>query len=160
MENKNIVEDNIIEKNYWHIQMQYPNGERGLIIDSIKMLEDKNPIIAMMEMDNTQFKNFKNEDGTGLRVGDIILIREEDMILALCEIKGECFQDPVLTKKYRHWNFRYVRILDWYQGYEKFPQPQGILSKLSTRKTKSYKFVDNWYKKLNPPLNPDNNIQL
>ena len=139
-----------MEKNYWHIQMQLPNGVSGGSIDSIKMLEGKAPIIGIVKWDNIQFKNFIDEKGNGLKIGDIILVREVQMILALCEVTGENFRDGALEKKYKHTNFRHVKVLDWYQSYEIFPQPQGTLSKLSAHKTKAYKFVDNWYKKLYP----------
>lgn len=148
------MEKNIEEKNYWHIQMHLPDGQDGQSIDSIQMLDQAKPIIGMVEWDNVQFRNFKDETGTGLKVGDIILVREVQMILALCEVTGESFRDVTLERKYKHTHYREIKVLDRYQGFEIFPQPQGILSKLSTHKTKAYKFVDKWYKKLNPPLNP------
>jgi len=150
IEQKNIIENNIVEKNYWHIQMHLPNEQSGISIDSIKMLEEKEPVIGINEWDNIQFKNFKNENGMGLKVGDIILVREVQMILALCEVTGDSFRNGILERKYKHTHYRHVRVLEFYQGYEIFPQPQGVLSKLSTHKTKAYKFVDSWYKKLYP----------
>lgn len=131
--------------------MHLPDGQESQSIDSIRMIDEAKPVIGMVEWDNVQFRNFKDVNGTGLKVGDIILVREVQMILALCEVTGECFRDGQLERKYKHTHFREVKVLDRYQGYEIFPQPQGLLSKLSTHKTKAYKFVDNWYKKLYPP---------
>lgn len=131
--------------------MHLPDGQEGDSIDSIRMIDEAKPVIGMVDWDNVQFRNFKDVNGTGLKVGDIILVREVQLILALCEVTGECFRDGQLERKYKHTHFREVKVLDRYLGYEIFPQPQGLLSKLSTHKTKAYKFVDKWYKKLYPP---------
>lgn len=135
--------------NYWHIQMNLPEGrESGRQIDSSLMLRESPPIIGTGEWDDIQCRYFKNEDGRGLQNNDIVLVREGKKPLAIVQIVGENFIDVTLTSKHVNQNFRQVRIIDWFRTNENFPQPQGTLQKLINKSTDSYLFIDNWYKRM------------
>lgn len=135
--------------NYWHLQMYLPKGKGGIQIDSKKMLLEPQPIIGTGEWEDEQCENFKDSNSTGLKINDIILIREGQTIIALCRIISKPFQNTVLTTKYININFRYVEVLEFYNGSQYFPMKQGTLNRLVTPDTSSYKFISNWLKVLN-----------
>jgi 5-methylcytosine-specific restriction protein B len=112
--------------------MNKPWGREGNTIDSSKMLLEETPIIGTGEWADAQCSFFKDTDknGRGLKNGDIILVREGKRPFALCRIKGECFTSETLTKKYHHFNFRNIEVLEWYNSEGDFPQPQGTLQRL------------------------------
>ena len=129
--------------------MNLPEGrESGRQIDSSLMLKESPPVIGTGEWDDTQCRNFKNEDGRGLQNNDIVLVREGKRPLAIVRIIGENFVDSTLTSKHINQNFRQVKILGWFRTNENFPQPQGTLQKLISKSTDSYLFIDNWYKRM------------
>ena len=134
-----------MSKIYWHIQMNLPDGRGGQVIDSKKMLQESTPIIGTGEWDDNQCKQFKGEVSTGLKIGDVILVREGKTVIALCEVIGENFTDANLTSKYINENFRQVKILDWYSGVDYFPQPQGTLQRLLDSEKDSWIFINNLY---------------
>lgn len=104
---------------YWHIQMNQPWGRDNGKIDSIIMLQEEKPVIGTGEWDNFQCKYFK--DGyNGLKINDIILVKEGAKILALCKVIGDSFQDKLLEQMYHHRNFRYVEVLDFYEEKKSF----------------------------------------
>lgn len=133
-------------KIYWHIQMSKPQGRNGKIIDSSLMLKEKKPIIGTGEWDDIQCRHFKGENN-GLKKGDIVLVREGNTPLALVQVSSDFFQDENLKKKYLHIHYRKVKILDWYNGYEKFPQPQGTLQRLINNNN-SREFIDSYYNRI------------
>ena len=125
--------------------MNLPDGRGGQVIDSKKMLQESTPIIGTGEWDDNQCKQFKGEVSTGLKIGDVILVREGKTVIALCEVIGENFTDANLTSKYINENFRQVKILDWYSGVDYFPQPQGTLQRLLDSEKDSWIFINNLY---------------
>ncbi len=132
--------------NFWHIQMNQPWGRNSGTIDSIKMLQESPPVIGTGEWDHFQCRNFKNEDGTGLAIGDIVLVREASRPIALCKVTSNYYDDEELEQEYSNVWFRNVEILQWYNGNVSFPQPQGTLQRLSNTNSASWKFINNWYK--------------
>ncbi len=129
--------------------MMYPHGPEGERIDSSLMLKESVPVIGTGEWADYQCDDFKDTKGNGIKIGDIILVREGNRPLALCKIKGGSFKDQVLTNKYLNKNFRNIEVLDWYKGKDKFPKSMGTLEYLRSSDTKSWKFVDKWYKQIN-----------
>lgn len=130
---------------YWHIQMHLPEGKRGSIIDSKKMLLESEPVIGTGEWNDDQCKNFKT-----ISNGSIVLVRKGQEAIALCEIIGGNFTDDALTDKYINVNYRKVRILCWADEYK---QPrsklfsQGTFSSCKCN-TEQYSYINNWVKYL------------
>ncbi|MBP1615627.1 MAG: putative McrBC restriction endonuclease system, McrB subunit [Bacteroidetes bacterium] len=133
---------------YWHIQMFLPEGRDGIHIDSLKMLQEPQPVIGTGEWDDLQCKYFKNAVNGGLAIGDIVLVREGAKPLALCKVKSDSFISDELAEKYINQHYRYVDVLEFYTGKGSFPQPQGTLQKLINSYTDSWKFINNWYKQI------------
>ena len=130
---------------YWHIQMNQPWGRAREKIDSSQLLKENPPIIGTGDWDNYQCDNFRGGD-KGLKEGDIILVREGSIPLALCRIISDCYEDDNLSQKYGQEFFRKVEILNWYEGDFRFPQTQKTLERLLNKKTESYQFIDKYYK--------------
>jgi len=127
--------------------MFLPHGKGGTIIDSIEMLKEAHPVIGTCEWPSFQCVNFKGKDG-GLQKGDIVLVRKGKNPLALCEIIGDNFNDDELELKFKHINYRKVKVLEFYTGKHYFGQTQGTLQVLKNKNTDSWKFIDKWYKKI------------
>lgn len=140
--------------------MFLPEGKGGIKIDSSLMLKEAPSVIGTGEWDNPQCKNFKNENGNGLDIGDIILVREGQIPLALCEVKGPGFTSEILQKKHIHENYREVSILSWYEGVDSFPQAQGTLQRLRDDKTDSWQFIDAWFQDTQNKIKMGNYIDL
>lgn len=134
---------------YWHIQMFLPEGKGGVVIDSIQMLKEKEPIIGTGEWNDIQCQYFKGERN-GLAIGDIVMVREGNKPLALCEIIGDCFHDDSLTKKYINYWFRHVKILEWAKSDEHNNLfSQGTLKILYKKSdTYSWHYINDWYKNI------------
>lgn len=145
---------------YWHIQMNQPQGRGGKVIDSAQMLKERQPVIGTGEWDDLQCRYFKNEDSQGLKFGDIILVREGQKPLALCQVSGDYFEDASLTAKYINQLFRPIKILEWYNGNEKFPQAQKTLERLVNPNTDSWKFINKWYSKVKSSLAMKNILDI
>src|SRR5690606_35161316 len=58
---------------------------------------------------------------------------------------GNSFINDDLKAKFHHSNYRKVKVIGFYKGFEPFPQPQGTLERLTSHSTKSWRFVDNFY---------------
>lgn len=130
---------------YWHIQMYKPYGkEDETRVDSKKMLEREEPFIGTTEWDSYQCKNFKT-----IEKGSIVLVREGNEAIALCQIISDNFTDRELTDEFLQKNFRRVKILAWAKDYK---QPsnsrlftQGTFSSCGYR-TEQYEYINNWLK--------------
>lgn len=130
---------------YWHIQMNKPYGkEDEARVDSKKMLEREEPFIGTGEWDNYQCDNFKT-----IEKDNIVLVREGNEAIALCQIISDNFTDRELTDEFLHENFRRVNILAWAKDYK---QPSN--SRLFTQGTFSscghwterYEYINHWLK--------------
>jgi len=121
--------------------MNQPWGRAGEKIDSSQLLKENPPIIGTGDWDNYQCDNFRGGD-KGLKEGDIILVREGSIPLALCRVISDCYEDDNLSQKYGQEFFRKVEILNWYEGDFRFPQAQKTLERLLNKKTESYQFID------------------
>ena len=130
---------------YWHIQMNKPYGkEDEARVDSKKMLEREEPFIGTGEWDNYQCDNFKT-----IEKGNIVLVREGNEAIALCQIISDNFTDRELTDEFLHENFRRVNILAWAKDYK---QPsnsrlftQGTFSSCG-HWTEQYEYINHWLK--------------
>lgn len=134
---------------YWHIQMFLPEGKGGTVIDSSQMLKEENPVIGTGDWDDIQCQYFKGERN-GLAIGDVVLVREGNRPVALCEIIGDCFHDDGLTEKYINYWFRNVEILDWADPNERNSLfSQGTLRILYKHSdTPSWHYINDWYKRI------------
>ena len=137
-----------MKNTYWHLQMFLPEGRDGDSIESIKMLQEPQPVIGTGEWDNLQCNYFKSSANGGLDIGDIVLVREGRKPLALCRVKSDSFNSKELEEKYINKHYRYVDVLDFYNGKDSFPQSQGTLHKLRDNNTSSWKFINNWYEQI------------
>ena len=128
---------------YWHIQMYKPEGKGGIEIDSMKMLQEPNPVIGTGEwdaLDCIQFKDVEN--------GTIVFVREGNKALALCEIIDEAFRSNELENKYYNTNYKHVKILAWAKDYKQ-PRPQLFSQgtfKSCKSSTEQYHYIDEWLK--------------
>lgn len=138
-----------MRERYWHIQMFLPNGKGGGEIDSIKMLQESSPVIGTGEWDDIQCSYFKGERN-GLKVGDIVLVREGKKLLALCEIISDYFTSAQLEKKFINKLYRHVKVLGWNnEKRESSLFTQGTLKILyRSSDTASYNYINDWYKKI------------
>ena len=128
---------------FWHIQMHLPEGKGGEVIDSTRMLLEKEPVIGTGEWDDSQCYNFKTIEN-----GNIVLVRRGSQAIALCQVIGENFTDDELANKYINTNYRKVKILDWAENYQ---QPRSGLFSQGTFKscrkgTEQYQYIYNWLK--------------
>jgi 5-methylcytosine-specific restriction protein B len=138
-----------MKRKIWHLQMFQPYGRNNIKIKSIEMLQASKPIIGTGDWDDLQCYYFKNFNNEGIQNGDIIMVREGQKPIALCEvIDDEAFRDDLLKAKYYNVWYRYVKILDFYTGSSPFPQAMGTLEKLTERTTRSYRFIETWYNQI------------
>jgi 5-methylcytosine-specific restriction protein B len=128
--------------NYWHIQMNQPWGRDEIKINSKEMLELEKPVIGTGEWDDIQCKYFKDEVENGIKIGDIILVREGKRPIALSRVVGENFKDEALEDKFKNKNFRHVEILEWLTDDDDFPQAMGTLERLVNDWTSSYMYIN------------------
>lgn len=133
--------------NYWHIQMNQPWGRDEGKIDSSQLLKEEKPVIGTGIWEDRQCEYFTGEDYRGIKIGDIVLVREGKKPIALCKIIGDCFTNEELKNKYIHHYYRYVEILDFYSGNDVFPQSQGTLERLINN-TDSLEFIKNYYREI------------
>lgn len=136
---------------YWHLQMCLPDGSGGVKIDSKQMLLEERPVIGTGEWNkpesnenNKQCRNFKDSNN-GIKIGDIVLVREGRTPIALCKVTSECFTSSQLAEKYININYRYVDVLEFYEGDETFPQSRGTLQRLVAKDKDSWNFINKWY---------------
>ena len=92
-------------------------------VDSKKMLEREEPIMGIGERGNYQCEKFKT-----IEKDSIVLVREGNEAIALCQIISDNFTNKELTDEFLHKNFRRVKILAWAKDYK---QPSN--SKLFTQ---------------------------
>lgn len=140
--------------------MDKPWGRNNGKINSRELLRQKPPLIATGEWEDTQCYYFTGEDERGMKIGDIVMVREGATPLALCKIISDCFKDDKLMSKYHHTFFRNVKILDWFSGDSKFPQPQGTVQRLTDAETASWEFIDGWYSKFINELQMKDKIEV
>ena len=94
--------------------MNQPWGRDSVVIDSKNMLQENPSIIGTGDWDDDQFRNFTDENGTGIKIDDIVLVREGATPIALCKVSGKNFKDSALQAKYHNQNFRTVDVLSYY----------------------------------------------
>lgn len=128
---------------FWHLQMHLPEGKGGIKIKSKDMLSEPTPIIGTGEWSSKQCTDFKET----MSIGDIVMVREGNKAIALCQVESDNFYDSALEEKYINVNYRKVRILDWAKKRQPENQlfSQGTLSPCASKDTRQYKFISNWY---------------
>jgi len=114
------------------------------------MLREPQPVIGTGEWDNLQCRRFKGQDKNSLAIGDIVLVREGQRPLALCQITSDSFESEELeiTKGYGNKHYRNVRVLTFCnpERDEGFPQPQGTLQRLIRKDTPSWQYIRKLHK--------------
>lgn len=138
------------KRDYWHMQMSLPHGRGEVKINPIDLLKEQTPLIGIGEWDNIKCRYFKNKENQkrGFRLGDIVVVHEGAKPIALCKIISKSFKDKTLKDTYYLENFREVEILEFYNGNNRFPQPQGTLSISENEDTDTWIFIDNWLNKV------------
>jgi len=131
---------------YWHMQLHpYQNGW-----NKEKELLEKLSLIGLGVVDN-DYNNTQNEQfKENMKIGDIVLIRHGQTVIALVEVVGECIDNKENKYDELDW-FRYRRkgkILEYAKDMPSFPQPRGTLQRSINKQTKSYQYIDNWYNKI------------
>lgn len=132
---------------YWHMQMhqndkniqeEYPILERGII--GLGDWEDKKA--------TSQITQFKDE----MKIGDIVLIKRGERPLALVEVVSNVKEgEGVGGNKWIYYK-RDIRLLDKdVSSKPSFPQPRGTLQKSINKYTRTYQYIDNWYKQYKNP---------
>lgn len=132
------------------MQMSLPHGRGEVKINPIDLLKEQTPLIGIGEWDNIKCRYFKNKENQkrGFRLGDIVVVHEGAKPIALCKIISKSFKDKTLKDTYYLENFREVEILEFYNGNNRFPQPQGTLSISENEDTDTWIFIDNWLNKV------------
>ena len=130
---------------YWHIQMVKDSTDRS----EEKLLREKN-LIGLGYTNSNQEEQFKKD----MHIGDIVLVRRGVTAIALVEVIGEC--EDVGKNDFNSLDWfqfrRKVKILAFAdESMSAFPQPRGTLQKSINKYTRTYQYIDNWYKQsLNP----------
>ena len=130
---------------YWHIQMHLPKGRnKNVRINSRDMLQEETPVIGTGEWPDKQCYDFKNV----MAIGDIVLVREGQKAIALCEIISDNYVDTALAEKFININYRKVKVLQWETDYIQPPKrlfSQGALSQCVSPKTDQYHYIHQWH---------------
>ena len=125
--------------------MTRPNGRDGGKIDSIPMLMESPPVIAINDWDNPQWYAFKDK----ITIGDIVFVRDGNTPIALVEIESDCYQSNILSEKYGFRNYRNVSILQWANDYTLKPDPglfsQKTLEKCVEQNSRRANWIRGWY---------------
>ena len=92
-----------------------------------------------------------------MKPGDIVLVRKGSTPIALVEVKSDYFMDNSKGEDGEPWfrHRRKVKILGFFDedknrlalSFDEFPQPRGTLQRLTNPETRSYKFIEEWFKK-------------
>lgn len=144
---------------FWHLQMHLPEGKGGLRIKSKDMLKEPTPVIGTGEWDSKQCTDFKST----MAIGDVVMVREGNRAIALCQVESDNYNDTALAKKYINVNYRKVKVLAWGTS-KRQPESQlfsqGTLSPCASKDTRQYKFISNWYNSVLENMNMEKIIRL
>lgn len=124
--------------------MNQPEGREGEKIPPQALLQHNPPLIGIAQWDSSQCENFTGQATDGMKVGDIVLVRQGRQAIALCEILSDSFQDEELTQTFKHQHFRRVKMLQSSE-FPPFTMSQGTLGRLNRTDTKSYLYIDSLY---------------
>lgn len=105
--------------NYWHIQMNQPWGRNNIVINSKDMLLETPSVIGTGEWDDYQCRNFTDQNGDGMKIGDIVLVREGSQPIALCKVTSHSYKNEPLQLKYKNENYRSVKVLSFFNDLAK-----------------------------------------
>lgn len=128
--------------------MYLPTGRNKKVrINSCDMLQEKIPVIGTGEWQDKQCSDFKNV----MAIGDIVLVREGQKAIALCEVAGDNYTDTELKKKYINRNYRRVKVLQWGTDYKQPPKrlfSQGTLSQCVDKSRPQYQYIHQWHQSI------------
>ena len=104
-----------------------------------------------------QIIQFKNE----MKKGDIVLIKRGGKALALVEVIGDSEEGNGIGDNDWIYYKRDIKLLDKdVSNMPSFPQPRRTLQKSINKYTRTYQYIDNWYKKvLDPDIDMGNKIK-
>ena len=133
---------------YWHIQMYTDYLEKeGYTQNPEKKLLKEFSIIGVGEDKDSYISQFIVD----MQIGDVVVVRRGGTAIALVEITGDVIEkkkdknaaDRLDWFKYR----RKIRVLAYASDMPPFPMRQGMLQKSIDKNTKTYKYIDDWYRK-------------
>ena len=138
------------ERTYWHMQM-HPNNikwgkENDILEKNIIGIGDWNDKKA-----TSQIKALKS-----MKDGDIVLVKRGGTPLALVQVVGKFDSNKDEGYKIGGNNWIYYKrdvyilenLLATEESRDKVPQSRGALQKSIDRNSKTYKYIDNWYKEI------------
>jgi predicted ATP-binding protein involved in virulence len=122
----------------------YPNDIEW---DREKELLEKIKLIGLGSANESQVNQFIFE----LKIDDIVLIKRGNIPIALVKVVGDLEDVNKNDLNNLDW-FRYrrkVKVIDWAKGSKQsdFPNPSGTIKKATDENSKSYKYIDRWYRK-------------
>jgi predicted ATP-binding protein involved in virulence len=116
-----------------------------------ELLSVKNPLIGLgdWEAGESQILSFNEE----MEVGDIVLVRYGSQPIALVEVESDIFDKGQDNHDMLAW-FRYqreVKVLGYApENSHDFPYPRGTLKKAEDPSTPTYRYIEEWHKKVSP----------
>ena len=126
---------------YWHMQL-HPDEQHW---SKEKEVLEKLSIIGLGgEKDSLKVIQFERD----MRIGDIVLIKRGAESIALVEVTGDCEYDEDKVDWDFDWFYyrRAVKVLAFADKMPYFPQPRMTLQKASDTSSKSYQYINDWYK--------------
>jgi len=132
--------------NYWHMQLHpYKNDW-----NKEKELLERLSLIGLGVIDNDYINIQNKQFSKKMEIGDIVLIRHGQKVIALVEVLSECIDNKKNKYDNLDW-FRYrrkVKVLEYAKDMPSFPQQRGALQQSINKRTKSYQYIHNWYTKI------------
>lgn len=130
---------------YWHLQMHLPEGRGGEEINPLDMLEDSTcPFIGIHKWEDKQYYDFLE-----LKIGTIVMVRNGNNPIALCQITSDAYKDDNFKAQFFHTDYRDVKILGWAKDYPVKTAAslfsQGTFKSCSDT-TSQFKYIDTWLK--------------
>lgn len=130
---------------YWHMQL-HPND---LSWGREKELLEKKALIGLgLSESELAYKDFKS-----MQINDIVLIKHGSNPIALVKVIGEI--EDIEDNDFNQIDWfqvrRRIEVLDVLNEIRfDFPQPRKTIQKSITKSSLTYKYIDNWYKLINP----------
>jgi hypothetical protein len=143
--------------NYWHMQLE-PSKGGSLGVDKVKEIINKNLIgMGHWKEDGSQQNDFENK----MKINDIVLVRSGGTAIALVKVIGAYFYDESKTDGVWFERRRKIKVLDILNTPKKgFPQSRGTIQLAKDKTSSSYRYIDNWYRKIQREISMKNLIVL
>lgn len=128
--------------NYWHMQLEPGNNKLGF--QKVRDILEQNIIgMGVWDEKSNQQVDFQNR----MMIGDIVLIKSGTAVVGLVKVTSNYFENP--NNEFWFTRRRGVEILEILDEPKKdFPQPMGTLNIASDKNTVTYKYIDEWYNRI------------